>query len=134
MVGFVLVFVDFYRYMEVRVFLTSLHVYMYGRYVRHSVAVCGRFHGYVGHYKIVTCSPFVRSACLRSDLSSLPVSLTPFGLWVLRIDDINIASTTGNKVGTSSSFKYNPGLPSSPGRGRSKFVLSRAISLAKLAA
>ena len=52
----------------------------------------------------------VKSACevclpsIRATYSSLSVSLTTFGLRVLGIDDINMASTTWNNVGTSCSF------------------------------
>ena len=46
------------------------------------------------------CLPSIRATCL-----SLSVSLTAFGLLVLGIDDINIASTSWNNVDTSCSFK-----------------------------
>ena len=46
------------------------------------------------------CMPSMQAAYL-----SLPVSLTAFGLRVLLSNDINIASTTWNNVGTSCSFQ-----------------------------
>ena len=78
--------------------------------MRSLVDQCGRFHGYVRTGKIaLTLSVTVHLRgplpSIRATRSSLPVRVADC-VRILRIDGINVASTTGNNVGTSSSFKH----------------------------
>ena len=59
---------------------------------------------------------------LRSPLAFDPSDVVAACVWVQRIDGINIASTTGNNVGTSSSFKeiLEPTI-NSQGLGQNRF-------------
>ena len=70
------------------------------------------FHGYSYQKAKDRADSEMQSVCearlpsIRATFSSLPVSLTAFGLRVLRIDDINMAFNTGNNVGISRYFKH----------------------------
>ena len=70
---------------------------------RRLAALGGRFHGYIKKQKVaLIVSMTIR---LGNPLAFDPNVTARVAACVLRIDGINITSTTGNNVGTASSFK-----------------------------